>query len=274
MNPLSMSPRTQAIQGCVNRLNEGDESAKEELLKVAGERLIVLTRKMKRGYHKVGRWEQTDDVNQGALIRLHKALAVTKINDAQHFLRLAAKQIRRELIDLARKHQGAEGLAANYMSDAGAINVQTSQAHLAFDRAELTNDPAAICEWGEFHELIEQLPDEQRSVVDLVLYHGMTQAEVAEVPLDRNLIGETPLVRGTSCALRQDGRANAGRMNSAKCISLGSQDRKSLENAMLVQTRFIQLAARSQPVKSSLFRLSDRCMMAKWGSSFRLSFRR
>ncbi|MEZ5943243.1 MAG: sigma-70 family RNA polymerase sigma factor [Planctomycetaceae bacterium] len=174
-----MSAQTRAIQGWVERLKEGDATARDGLLRVAEHRLMILTRKMKRGYGKVGRWEQTEDVYQGAIMRLHQALVETEINDLQHFLRLAALQIRRELIDLARKHQGAGGFAGNHASQAGVMPGDASQ--VPFDPAELTHDPAAVQEWGEFHEVIEQLPEEQRSVVDLLFYHGMSQDEAAEV---------------------------------------------------------------------------------------------
>lgn len=164
------------------RFQKGDQTAKNELLRFVENRLLSLTRQMKRDFGKVQRWEQTEDVYQGAIIRLNQALEKTEINDLQHFLRLAALQIRRELIDLSRKHRGAGGFAGNHESRIINRDDDGSQAAPAnFNPADLTNDPAVLQEWSELHELIDQLPEEQRNVVDLLLYHGMSQNEAAEI---------------------------------------------------------------------------------------------
>jgi DNA-directed RNA polymerase specialized sigma24 family protein len=47
--------------------------------------------------------------------------------------------------------------------------------------AEADDDPAELVVWTEFHSRVEQLPAAEREVVDLHWYHGLTQAEVAEV---------------------------------------------------------------------------------------------
>ena len=89
------------IQLWVDRLKAGDPAARDELIACACNRLLALTRKIKRGFAEVGRWEQTEDVFQNATLRLCQALEKVELTDARHFLRLAAVQIRREMIDLA-----------------------------------------------------------------------------------------------------------------------------------------------------------------------------
>jgi len=68
------SSQTAHIQACLDRLSGGDEAARAELLGCACERLRNLARKMLRGFPKVHRWEQTDDVLQNAALRLHRTL--------------------------------------------------------------------------------------------------------------------------------------------------------------------------------------------------------
>ncbi|MCA9263321.1 MAG: sigma-70 family RNA polymerase sigma factor [Planctomycetales bacterium] len=181
MTTTDPSEQTRAIQGWVARLNGGDESARDELLRVCADRMTRLTRKMKRNFQGVVRWEQTEDVFQQAAIRLCRALESVQVRDAQHLLRLMATQIRRELIDMSRHYHGPHGMAAHHMSQAGAVERNTDGHALVFDPAEVTGDPRAIHEWGEFHTLIEQLPDAEREVVDLLWYHEMTQEQAAEV---------------------------------------------------------------------------------------------
>src|SRR5947209_2117063 len=97
------------IQGCLERLRAGDPSARDELFRQAGGRLERLARRMLRDFPGVRRWAQTGDVLQSALVRLLRALAEVRPASAREFLGLAAEQIRRELLDLARHYYGPRG---------------------------------------------------------------------------------------------------------------------------------------------------------------------
>src|SRR5262249_42944545 len=94
----------------------------------------------------------------------------------REFLALAATNIRRELIDLARHHFGPEGIGANHATPPTAH--PTGSGGDRPDRADRA-DPALLAEGGELHPLIHKLPHDAREVVDLRWYHGMTQKEVA-----------------------------------------------------------------------------------------------
>src|SRR5262249_60851175 len=100
------SNQTVQIQKWIDRLQAGDEAARKELLNCACERLTRLTRKMLKGFPRVKRWEQTDDVMQNALMRLYQSLGKVKPPSAADFFRLAALNIRRELLDLAKHYYG------------------------------------------------------------------------------------------------------------------------------------------------------------------------
>ena len=84
---MSRADRTTVIQGWVDRLHAGDDSARAALLDSACERLRRLARKMLRGYPGVARWEQEDDVLQNALIRLDRALRAVTPPTARDFFR-------------------------------------------------------------------------------------------------------------------------------------------------------------------------------------------
>ena len=166
--------RTTAIQGWIDRLGAGDDSARGALLDCAGSRLARLTHKMLKGFTGVGRWEQTDDVLQNALLRLDRALTSVAPPTALDFFRLAAAQIRRELIDLARHYYGPQGLGANHASRGGSRD--PLPAHPA-----PAEEPSALSAWCEFHEQVRHLPPDEREVVDLLFYQELTQAEAAEL---------------------------------------------------------------------------------------------
>src|SRR5262245_57505410 len=153
--------RDTLIQGWIDRLQAGDELARDELLAATCGRLASLTRKMLRSYPGVRRWEQTGDVLQNATLRLCRALQEVKPATVQAYFRLAALQIRRELLDLARHYYGPEGQGAHHASQADDPGPSAS-APPAQEKADLTHDPGRLGAWAEFHEQIEALPDEER----------------------------------------------------------------------------------------------------------------
>jgi RNA polymerase sigma-70 factor (ECF subfamily) len=167
---MSDESQVSLVQGWIDRLRAGDPTARERLLEHASMRLVRLTRKMLRDFPGVRRWEQTDDVLQNALLRLYRALEQVAPATPRDFFRLAAAQIRRELLDLARKYSGPHGLAHNLASRAGGD-----------DSPDLTHDPGRLAEWTGFHRQVERLPDEEREVFDLLFYQGLSQAEAAEM---------------------------------------------------------------------------------------------
>jgi RNA polymerase sigma factor (sigma-70 family) len=176
-----MSESTVAIQRCIDRLHHGQPDVRGELLDYAFERLQWMVKKMKRGYERVGRWEQTDDVVQNASLRLYEALGQVELTDARHFFRLAALQIRRELLDMCRHYYGPLGAGANYQTAMHDPAADRSQRPEVFDRAELSADPQKVQEWGDFHRHVGELPETEREVVDLLWYHELSQDEAARI---------------------------------------------------------------------------------------------
>jgi RNA polymerase sigma-70 factor (ECF subfamily) len=172
---MACDDQTTAIQFWVDRLHSGDDSARAALLESAFERLTRLARKMLKSYPRVGRWEQTDDVLQNALIRLDRALRDAAPGTARDFFRLAAVQVRRELIDLARHYQGPEGMDAHHWTWEESADGSSG----APDVGEMTFDPVRLAAWTEFHGRIESLNVEDRELFDLLWYQGLTQAEAA-----------------------------------------------------------------------------------------------
>ncbi len=158
----------------LGRLRAGDDSAREDLIRLAQGRFVALARVMLRRYPHVRRWEETDDLLQAALIRLHRSLAVVSPEGVPHFDNLAATQIRRQLIDLARSYHGPEGLGANHHTDGADPGERLAQ------EPDGDGMPGSLEGWATFHEAVGHLPDEERQVMDLLWYRGLTHAQAAE----------------------------------------------------------------------------------------------
>ena len=169
---------TTMLQNLLDQAAGGDDQAYDEIINLAAARLQKLTGKMLAGYPHLRRWEDTSDIFQTAVVRLHRSLSEVKPDSVKGFFGLAATQIRRTLIDLARHHFGPQGAAAHHHSDAGVA----SDGGGILDRHSGGNErPENLQSWANFHEGVEQLPDAEREVFELVWYGGLAQQEIADL---------------------------------------------------------------------------------------------
>jgi RNA polymerase sigma-70 factor (ECF subfamily) len=167
------------LQRCLDRLQAGEAAARDELLDRACGRLTHLTRRLLKDHPSVRRWEETGDVLQNALLRLCRALQGEVPTSVRGFFRLSATVIRRELIDLARHYYGPQGLGAHHASHLD--QDRSDAASPAQEPAERTHEPSELAMWGEFHQQVEALPEDEREVFDLLWYQGLSQGEAAEL---------------------------------------------------------------------------------------------
>jgi RNA polymerase sigma-70 factor (ECF subfamily) len=145
----------------------------DELIERASERLLRLTRKMLGSYPHLRRWEGTDDVFQTAVMRLHRSLSEVKPESVSQFFGLAATQIRRTLIDLVRHHFGPQGPAAKHES------MGTNDVRNVRNQPDAHDQPETLDSWAQFHEAVDQLPNEEKQVFELVWYSGLQQQDIA-----------------------------------------------------------------------------------------------
>ncbi|MGF1583385.1 MAG: sigma-70 family RNA polymerase sigma factor [Gemmataceae bacterium] len=167
---------TTQLNTWLGRMRNGDDTARDELLRSVQERLEAQASAMLKKFPRVKRWEDTGDVLNAALVRLMRALEQVDPFCTRDFYALASTQIRRELLDLVRHYYGARGHGANYQSFPRGENARTPPEELLATE----NDQEELMKWAAFHEAVEKLPIEEREVLSLIFYHGWTQAEIAE----------------------------------------------------------------------------------------------
>lgn len=176
---MEASDEENHLAGCLDRLAAAEPGARDELIAIACVRMRGLAHRMLRRFPSVRRWDETDDIVQNAAIRLHRALGEVLPADERSFMGLAAVQVRRELLDLAKKHAGPGSYASNH---------ETNYRHIDGEaRAKVDDAPAAgesrerISRWSHLHDAAASLPDEERELFHLVWYLGLKQNDAATV---------------------------------------------------------------------------------------------
>jgi len=171
-------PDSSRLQSCLQRLAAGDLTARDTIIELCSTRLRVLASRMLSRFPNVRRWDDTDDVCQNAAMRLHLALGQRPIDSPRTIMALAATQIHRELIDLARRHAGPQSFAANHATNPGHqadSSTRDTPGHIA--AAPAPADP--LERWTHFHDAIAALPAELREVFHLVWYLDADQKTIA-----------------------------------------------------------------------------------------------
>jgi DNA-directed RNA polymerase specialized sigma24 family protein len=153
--------QTSEAQDLLERHRADDPSARDGLISLAQGRFVALARATLRRHPHVRRWEETDDLLQAALVRLNRSLVQVRPESVRHFDNLAAAQIRRELIDLARSYYGPEGLGARHHTDGTDPGGRLAQV------ADEAGKPESLEGWVAFHEAVDRLPEEEHEVVNL-----------------------------------------------------------------------------------------------------------
>ena len=107
---------------------------------------------------------------------------------------LATLEIRRSLIDLIRHHFGPEGAAGKHFSDV--VGDSSGDGRVIKNIPAQTGEPDSLQSWELFHETVDQLPEEEREVFQLVWYGGMQQQEIASLLEISNRTVQRRLYRG------------------------------------------------------------------------------
>lgn len=144
----------------VGLIRQGSREAQDKLIRRCVARLQRMAGAMLYGFPAVRGETEPEDIVQAASMRLLRALKKVQPGSMRDFYGLAAEQIRRELLDLARRRRPPT---------TGEIPEEAAPSDADMDR------------WTALHEAIAELPAEQREVVDLVFYHSWTHARIAEL---------------------------------------------------------------------------------------------
>jgi RNA polymerase sigma factor (sigma-70 family) len=162
------------IDKLIERLRNKESKAREELIAYTLERLQKLTRRMFRKYPGLKTLEETDDIVQKLVIRLHRMLNELVPENTAAFFRLASQNIRWVLYDLAKS--SASKYRPLNSSDLASNDPKNDHRQAVAPEGE----PSSLIEWADFYGKINQLPEENRQIFDLLWFQGLSQIEAAK----------------------------------------------------------------------------------------------
>lgn len=168
---------TMRMHGVIGRMRQEPE-VRNDLFRLVQGRLNRLARRMLRDFPRLAALTEADDILQNASIRLLRALETLTPATTREFFQLVTVHLRRELIDLSRKHFGPLGQGSNEVLVSATEGSRSAYSPIEFSRETGTQE---LEHWAEFHEKIGELPAQEREVFSLTYYHGMTQNEIGEV---------------------------------------------------------------------------------------------
>jgi RNA polymerase sigma-70 factor (ECF subfamily) len=157
-----------AVRDLLLQIRQGQPGAMDRLFAHCLERLKVLSHSLFRCRRDLHHFEESDDLLQRSLIRLHRAVNHLQPESTRAFMALALQNVRWELADLAREmHRRQQTFCAAPLADE------------VPEPRTCAGEPESLLEWGHFHDVVGRLPEEEREVFDAVYYGGATQQEVA-----------------------------------------------------------------------------------------------
>ena len=158
----------------IQQLQPDNAESKQELLNHTASRLRLLATRMLNKFPSERDRQQSDDLCQDAALQLYEDLDKIEIESAQHFLRLAATKMRRVLVDTHRRYCGKDGQRQRMPGIVGREQTPIDEV------SDTTPDPSANAELYELMQFVDELPDQQRTVIDLLFMHGFTHQEAAD----------------------------------------------------------------------------------------------
>jgi RNA polymerase sigma factor (sigma-70 family) len=169
------------LEELIERLQRGDESARDALLARAYERLCWLTGALLQSFPDLKAAHDTESVLHDAWGDLRRALDVAHPPTVADFFRLAAHKIRQALLDLAARDRRRDKREGARLGEGRGSSGDRVEAPRAAPAEDSTWDPENLARWTELHERVERLPEAEREVFHLHYYAGLKQVEIASL---------------------------------------------------------------------------------------------
>lgn len=167
---------TAAVRDLIDRLREGDDSARRALLERIYHRLRRIATSMLGRYPRLRARNDVDIVVGDAWLQLMKALETARPESPEVFYRLVFRKVRHVLLDMTRRQAREDILKREVPPRAG-----HSDSRVPFEVEDKTWEPSRLAFWTEIHREVARLPEQQRAVFRFHYFADMPQAEIARL---------------------------------------------------------------------------------------------
>ena len=172
---MSDSNHSVVLKGLIDLANTGDLEARRKLLEHAYDRLCQLAGKMlAESFPTLKNRHEVNSIVHETWLKLDQALDKSQPPTVADFFRLAAFKIRQVLLDMVEHHR-----KASQREQFGLGQGMGSGEYPA--HGNTTYDPRKLAEWTEFHQRVNRLDADERSVFELHYYLDIPQTEIAEL---------------------------------------------------------------------------------------------
>ncbi len=170
---------TADVSDLIDRLRQGDDSARKALLDRVAHRLHRIASSMlRKEFPRLRAHHDTESVVNETWMRLTKALEGYQPQSAAEFYGLMFHKARQVLLDMARRQTRHD---EHFEGTANAGDASESTDPTRTDPSETTHDPARLAVWTEFHQQVEGLPEDERLVFGFHYFAEVSQAEIARL---------------------------------------------------------------------------------------------
>jgi len=176
---------TRLLMGFLMPRSHSDATCQPALLEITGDLTTELqqfsrsvARRLMLDFPVVKRWHETEDICQEAAVRLQKSLLAMEPKSRRHLKNLAALQIRRTLIDMARKFRRTLDQGTLRWTPDG---LQDDLHDRLEDRTAPEPDTDSLEQWTQLHSSVDTMPADMKEVFQLIWYLGHSKREVAEI---------------------------------------------------------------------------------------------
>lgn len=155
------------VRDLLGKVTQQEAGATDLLFQHCMERIRILAHRLFQSRKDLHLFEESDDLLQKTLVRLHRAIQVLKPVTTRAFMTIALQNMRWALKDLSRDMHNRLDKLGHAKAIAKAPSVD--------------DEPSTLLEWAHFHDAIEKLPQEERETFDLIYYGGLGQEQAAEI---------------------------------------------------------------------------------------------
>lgn len=157
-----------------------ETSFPESLVPEVLSRLHQLAHTMLSPHDRLRRMVDSDDLVQETVLRLRQAFNGRQLESPEDFWRLANTLTYRALADLARNLYGPLGYCANTINVTDSRSGDGRLRRAADDHPSPSSEAGAGEVWQMFFQAVDQLPEKERDVFDLLWLERLEQQQAAE----------------------------------------------------------------------------------------------